>query len=291
MSIHPTACVGPECELGEGVEIGPHCVLTGKVKLGAGVRLLGHVYLSGPCTIGEGTIVYPFVCIGYPGQDVKFKPGDPTAGVVIGKNGILREHVTIHAATNTETPTTVGDRVFMMVNTHFGHDCQIGNGVVMVNNSAVGGHGKLFDNCTIGGGSLVHQFTRVGRFAFLSGGIAVSADIPPFCIAGDRNRLAGVNVVGLRRSGVPRDHITALRTAFREFLRVSVPRDETLRTLRERGVNCPPLLELADFIESSKRSVCIGTGRPPRTVAAWIQNLRRGRVGLDLVEEEELEQA
>ncbi|MEX2218772.1 MAG: acyl-ACP--UDP-N-acetylglucosamine O-acyltransferase [Phycisphaerales bacterium] len=280
MSIHPTASVDPTCELAGGVEIGPACILSGTVKLAKGVRLIGHVYLSGPCTIGEGTIIYPFACIGFPGQDVKFKPGDPTAGVVVGTNGIIREHATIHAATNTHTPTTVGDRIFMMVNSHLGHDATVGNNVVMVNNSAVGGHGKLYDNSTLGGGALVHQFNRVGRFAFVSGGVAVSSDVPPFCIADDRNRLAGLNVIGLRRNGFTREQISALREAFRELLRSSVPKDEIIRTLRERGGSCPPLLELAEFVETAKRPICVGSGRPPRALAAWANNLRRGKIDL-----------
>src|SRR5689334_22475420 len=102
--IHPTAAVSREIELADDVEIGPYCVLNGRVTLGAGVRLLGNNYVSGPVWIGEGTIVYPFTCVGFPPQDVKFKPGDVTAGVVIGKQCILREHVTIHAASNEHTP-------------------------------------------------------------------------------------------------------------------------------------------------------------------------------------------
>ncbi len=178
--IHPTASVAPGAELADDVEIGPYCTVSGQSRLAAGVKLIGHVYLSGPVTIGEGTTVYPFVCIGFPPQDVKFKLGDKTAGVVIGKQGLIREHATIHAASNDHTPTTVGDKIFMMVNTHLGHDARVGNGVVMVNNSAVGGHGQLHDNVTLGGGALVHQFCRVGRLAMMSGGIAVSVDVPPF---------------------------------------------------------------------------------------------------------------
>src|SRR5579862_400279 len=102
-AIHPTATVAPEAELADSVEIGPFCVVTGPVRLGAGVRLIGNVYLAGPATIGEGTTIYPFACIGFPPQDVKFKLGDRTAGVVMGKHGVIREHATIHAASNDHT--------------------------------------------------------------------------------------------------------------------------------------------------------------------------------------------
>jgi UDP-N-acetylglucosamine acyltransferase len=291
MSIHPSASIAKECEIGADVEIGPWCVLTGRVRLGPGTRLIGNVYVSGPCTIGASTVVYPFACIGLPGQDLKLKPGDPTAGVVIGADCQIREHATVHAATNTTAPTTVGDRVFMMVNSHVGHDGSVGNNVVMVNNSAIGGHARLFDNCTLGGGALIHQFNRVGRFAFVSGGVACSTDVPPFCISDERNRIAGLNVVGLRRNGFTGDHISALRDVFRELFRTIVPKDDMIRTLRQRGRDCPPLLELAEFVETAKRPLCVGTGRPSRSVAALLQNIRRGKADAALAPDEQLEEA
>jgi len=255
------------------------------------VSVIGHVYIEGPCSIGEGTTVFPFACIGFPGQDVKFKPGDPTAGVVIGKHGIIREHVTIHAATKPEAPTSVGDRVFMMVNSHVGHDGAVGDNVVMVNGAAIGGHARLMDNCTMGGGAMLHQFNRVGRFAFISGTAALSCDVPPFCIAEGRNRLAGINRIGLRRNGFSPADVSALRHAFRELFRNPVPREEMTRVLRERGQECPPLLEMAEFIAGvGKRSLAVGVGRPPRSLAAWLQSFRRGKATLDFADQE-LEEA
>lgn len=284
-SIHPAASISPEAELADGVEIGPHCVLTGAVKLGPGVRLLGHNYIAGPVTIGEGTIIYPFACIGFPPQDVKFKPGDKTAGVAIGKSCQLREHVTIHAASNDHTPTTVGDKVFMMVNAHLGHDVKVGNNVIMVNNSAVGGHGQLHDNATLGGGVLVHQYGRVGRLAFISGGLAVSTDVPPFCMVGERNRLNGLNLVGLRRSGVPREQITVLRRVFREALWRVIRKDEMLRILDERAQGCPPVAEIAEFVRGTRRSICPGHGKLPRALTTWLAAVRRGQTTVDAVPE------
>ncbi len=254
-TIHPTAIIGRECELAEDVEVGPFCVLNGRVRLGAGVRLIGNVYLDGVVTIGERTQVYPFACIGFPGQDVKFKRGDKTAGVVIGADGILREHATVHAATNDHTPTSIGDRVFMMACSHVGHDGRIGTGVTMVNAAAVGGHGQVGDGAILGGGALIHQFSRVGRQAFLSGGSAISTDVPPFCIASGRNMLAGINLVGLRRGGMPRDQITLVRAAYRAALRAPLTRTEMLDRLQELGRDCPPVAEMARFVAEAKR-VC-----------------------------------
>lgn len=281
--IHPTATVSADAELADSVEIGPFCVVSGPVRLAAGVRLLGNNYVLGPATLGEGTVVYPFACIGFPPQDVKFKPGDRTAGVVVGARGIIREHATIHAASNDHTPTTVGDHVFMMVNAHLGHDARVGNNVTMVNNSAVGGHGQLHNNVTLGGGALVHQYCRVGRLAMMSGGIAVSVDVPPFCIADERNRIKGVNVVGLRRAGWPREHITEVRRAFRDLLRAPKHRDELIDECRARAAACPPIGEWATFIEEAtarKRGICSGHGQVPRVLGTWLGRLRRGETTL-----------
>jgi UDP-N-acetylglucosamine acyltransferase len=197
--------------------------------------------------------------------------------VVVGKNGTIREHATIHAASNDHTPTTVGDRVFMMVNTHLGHDCRVGNNVTMVNNSAVGGHGQLADQATLGGGALVHQFCRVGRLAFMAGGTAVSADIPPFCIADERNRIKSVNQIGLRRAGWPREHITEVRRAFRELFRSPMPMDELVRELEARGRTCPPVAEMWRFVIEAmerKRPICPGHGKVPRVLATWLSTLK-----------------
>lgn len=285
--IHPTAMISREAQLADTVEIGPYCILTGAVKLARGVRLLGNVYLSGPISIGENTVVYPFACLGFPAQDVKFKPGDPTAGVVIGSNCLIREHMTIHAATNNHTPTTVGDRAFLMGNTHLAHDVRIGNDVVMVNNSGVGGHGQLGDNVTLGGSALVHQFCRVGRLAMMAGGTAVSADVPPFCIADERNRIKGLNQVGLRRAGMPRDQITELRRVFRDVFRPALGKTEMLAILKDRGATCPPIAEMATFVETAKRPICPGHGKIPRVMATWLLRLRRGEVSLAGITDED----
>jgi UDP-N-acetylglucosamine acyltransferase len=254
-TIHPTSHISKETELGPEVEIGPLCVITGRVSLARGVRLIAGVHINGPVTIGEGTILYPGACIGFPAQDYKVKPGDPTAGVVIGAGCLIREHATVHAATKQDQPTRLGDKVFMMVNAHVGHDGRVGNNVVMVNNSGIGGHAQLHDNVTLGGAALVHQFDRVGRMAFVSGSSAISTDIPPFCMAWKRNRLAGLNLVGMRRGGIPRDQITTVREAYRLAFRSGVTKPEMLAILRDLGRGCPPVAEMAEFVATATRPI------------------------------------
>ncbi|MCC6429015.1 MAG: acyl-ACP--UDP-N-acetylglucosamine O-acyltransferase [Phycisphaerales bacterium] len=276
--IHPTASVSPEAILADDVEIGPRCTILGPVKLGTGVRLIGDVYIQGPTEVGEGTTVYPYTTLGFPGQDWKFKPGDPTPGVKVGKGCILREHVTVHAATKPDRPTTIGDRCMLMVNTHLGHDCRIGNDVVMVNNSGLAGHAEMGDNVTLSGMVAIHQFVRVGRFVFMAAGVGVSMDVPPFCVVVERQRLEGINRVGLRRAGMPREHITAIDEAFRKVFRPgNLGRPEMVEMLSELGRDCPPVMEMADFVRGTKRGIVPGSGRPPRLIAPLMHRMRRGQ--------------
>ncbi len=285
--IHPTAIIDPQATLGGGVEIGPYCVITGKVSLGAGVRLVAGVHINGPTEIGEGTTVYPGACIGFEGQDVKFKPGMETAGVRIGKNCLIREHVTIHLATKTAAPTTVGDDCFLMANSHVGHDAKVGNRVVLVNAALLAGHSEVGDGATLSGNTAIHQFARVGRLAFLSGGVGQSMDTPPFCIAGERNRVTGINLVGLRRAGIPREQITRVRQAFAKVFRRSLPKAEMLAALDELGKDCPLVAEQAEFVRTAKRPICGGMAKPPRAMVTWLQFLRRGELVLPMEPEDE----
>lgn len=263
-SIHPTAVISKECEFEEGVEIGPYCTLSGKIRLSKGVRLIGHAYLTGPLTIGEGTTVYPFSCIGFPGQDYKFKIGDPTAGVVIGKNCILRESSTVHAATKIEQPTRIGDNVMMMCGAHVGHDARLDNRAILVNGAALAGHSHVAESATISAYSALHQFGRVGRLAFVSASAALSTDVPPFCLVAHRNILTGLNLVGLRRAGVPREQITLLRSCYREVFRVHRPLPEMLEILRERAKDNAMIAEWRDFIETRRRPICMADYRDRR---------------------------
>lgn len=274
--IDPTARVGKDVELGEGVEIGPWCVLDGRITLGAHTKLLSNVSLCGPLAVGSNVLMYPGVALGFPAQDFKFKPGTQTAGVVVGKDCTFREGVTIHASTNQQIPTRVGNNCYFMVQSHAGHDCKIGNNVTVVNGAVFGGHCEVFDNVTIGGLTAIHQFTRIGRYAFVSGYSGFTTDIPPFCMGYGRNRLQGINQVGLRRANFPREYIQKLRTVFRRALQASVPRSEAIEICESFASECPPAQEVADFIRASKRPIAPGALRPPRELTVFLQARRRG---------------
>lgn len=260
-TIHPTATVDERALLSEGVEVGAYCIISGPVTLGPGVRLLPRVSLQGPLTIGARTVVYPNACIGFEPQDYKFGPGSQTAGVTIGENCLIREHVTIHAASKLDRPTRIGNRVLLMVNSHVGHDSEVRDDAIMVNNTAMAGHTELHERAIMSGGVVLHQFGRIGRLAMCSGGSVLTNDVPPFCMTAQRNMLVGLNLVGMRRSGMPRHEIDAVRLAYREVFRMNPPRAELLAQLKERGEQSEAVRYMYEFVLGTKRSITPVGGR------------------------------
>ncbi len=272
-TIHPSAIVSKTCELAADVVVGPHCVLSGRVTLGEGVTLTGANHVNGdvgPVSIGARTKLWPHACVGFEPQDYKFKGA--TAGVKIGADCFLREGATVHASTRNEMPTTLGDGVFMMVNSHVAHDCVVGNRVVMVNGSALAGHCVVGDDVTLGGNAVIHQFCRIGRMVMMSGDCAVNKDVPPFFVVSERNRIGMLNLVGLRRKGFPRAQISELNEAFRRFLYRPMPRPVVIEGLRTLGAGSPLIAEVADFLAGSSRGFVTGFGKPERGA------VRAGRV-------------
>jgi UDP-N-acetylglucosamine acyltransferase len=213
--IHPTAIVADGAQLGADVTIGPYCVVGPKVRLGDGVALVSHVCVDGITEVGKGTRIFPFAVIGHPPQDMKYR-GEETR-LEIGANNVIREHVTMHPGTTGGGGVTrIGDNCLFMISAHVAHDCQVGNHVVMVNHATLGGHVRVGDFAILGGLSAVHQFVRIGPHAMIGGMSGVEADVIPFgLVMGERARLGGLNVVGLKRRNFSRLDIQALRTAYR----------------------------------------------------------------------------
>lgn len=260
-NIHASAIIGDDVELGEGVEVGPFCVLTGKIKLGNGVKLISSVSIQGPVTIGSNTVVYPGAAIGFEPQDFKFKPGAISAGVVIGSDSILRESVTIHGASNDHTPTKVGSRTMMMVASHAGHDASVGDDVVMVNGSMLGGHSIVEDRAIISGGVGVHQFCRIGYQAMCGSGTTLTGDLPPYCMSAGRNNLVGLNLVGMRRSGMSVSEIDAVRFAFKHVFRRNLQLPHMKSMLAELGQHSPAVNRISVFVNEARRPVLPYGGR------------------------------
>lgn len=217
--IHPSAIVDPGATLGEGVRIGPYCTVGADVTLGAGTTLMSHVVIDGHTRIGEGVTVYPFATIGLPPQHLGYK-GEPTR-TEIGPRTVIREHVTIHRGTPVGTGITrVGADCLLMCVTHIAHDCAIADRVIFANNAVLGGHVIIGEAAFIGGAAAIHQWVRIGRQAMVGGTSGVEGDVIPFgLVMGNRARLTGLNVIGLKRRGFDRAQIHRLRAAFRLLFR------------------------------------------------------------------------
>jgi UDP-N-acetylglucosamine acyltransferase len=215
MKVHPTALIDEGASLANGVEVGPFCVVRNGAVLQPDVRLDSHVVIEGDTEIGERTVVYSHAVIG---GDAQIRNHDPRGmRLRIGKGNVIREAVTISSGSRGGRGiTTVGDRCYLMAGCHVGHDCIVGNDVTLSNGVQLAGHVRVDDGVIMGGLSAVHQFGRVGRYAFVSGLSGAIADVIPYgAIIGTHGRLYGLNLVGLRRRNVPRENIHALRAAYR----------------------------------------------------------------------------
>ncbi len=214
MGVHPSAVIEEGAVIGDGCEIGPFCMVGPEVVLGAGVTLKSHVVVTGDTQIGDGTTVFPFAVLGEIPQDLKF--GGEKTRLRIGAHNRIREHVTVNTGTaGGGGVTRVGDECLLMAGCHVAHDAQVGNRVIVVNSTAVAGHCVIEDDVIIGGLCGIHQFVRIGQGAIIGALSMVTSDVVPHgLVMGQRGELEGLNLVGLKRRGVARSDITALRAAF-----------------------------------------------------------------------------
>lgn len=256
--IHPSAIVDPGARLGTGVRIGPFCLVGGEVVLEDEVVLHSHVVLAGRTRIGPRSQIFPFASIGHPPQDLKYS-GEPSE-LVVGADNRIREHVTMNPGTEGGGMLTrVGDRCLFMMGAHVAHDCQIGDGVIMANNATLAGHVEVGAQAVIGGLSAVHQFVRIGHNAMIGGMSGVEHDVIPFgLVMGERARLHGLNMVGLKRSGYAREEILALRQAYDRLFADSGTIAERVAGMRAGANSGSAALEsLLAFLEAdSSRALC-----------------------------------
>jgi len=255
--IHPSAIVDPKAELGAGVEIGPYSVIGSHVRIGANSRVGSHVVIDGRTTIGPKATIFPFASIGHIPQDLKYK-GEPSE-LVVGANNIIREHVTMNTGTSGGGMVTrVGDNCLFMVGAHVAHDCKIGDHVIMANNATLAGHVQIGEWAVLGGLCAVHQFARIGKHAMIGGMSGVEHDVIPYgSVVGNRARLAGLNIIGLKRRGFTRDQIHTLRTAYRLLFAQEGTMAERLSDVEEIYHDNEVVMEIASFIRAdSSRAIC-----------------------------------
>ncbi len=255
MRIHPTAIISPEADLAPDVEVGPFVCIEGGAIIGPGCRILAHAVISGTTRIGKNNSVGYGAIIGAPPQDFAYKP-ETRSEVIIGDGNVIREHCTIHRGTIEGSATVIGDGNFLMAGVHLGHNSHVGNHVVIANNSMLGGHVAIGDRAFIGGNCVFHQFMRVGTLAIAQGASAFSKDIPPFTLAAERNHVVGLNVVGLRRAGLNPAQRAEIKDAFKLVYQSKINVSQALeRSLeREWGEHARLFFEFVG--QAKKRGIC-----------------------------------
>ena len=215
--IHPSAVIEDGAIIGEGIEIGPFCHIGPQVTLANNIKFHSHVVVSGNTTVGAGTRIFPFASIGHEPQDLKYRGEE--SQLVIGENCIIREGVTMNPGTaGDQGITKIGNKCVFLANAHVAHDCVVGNNVIFSNAVMIAGHCVVEDNVIFGGGAGVHQFCRLGRNSFIGGMAGIENDVIPYGMAlGNRAYLGGLNLVGMKRSGIARQSIHHARSLFKDL--------------------------------------------------------------------------
>ena len=254
--IHETALVDRCAEIDSDVEIGPYSIVGAGVKIGKGSRIKSHVMIEGRTTLGEGNVVFQFATVGSVPQDLKYK-GEPSQ-LVIGNDNTIREFVSLNpGTTGGGMITRVGDRNLLMMYCHIAHDCVLGNHNIIANGATLGGHVVIEDYVIVGGLAGIHQFTKVGSGAIVGAGSMVSKDVPPYCNAtGDRARLHGLNLEGLRRRGVGKEKIEALKKTYRIMFRSKLKTSDAIVKVRQELTGCGEVEQLVTFVQNSQRGIC-----------------------------------
>ena len=253
--IHLTAIVDPNAKIGADVQIGPFSIVGSGVTIGRQTIVQSHVVIEGEVAIGRGNFIGHGAIIGVPPQDVSFSPERKTR-VEIGDDNIIREYCTIHRGSADGSATTIGNKNFLMSGAHIGHNCRLGNNVVIANNCLLAGHVRVDDGAFLGGGSTFHQFMHIGRLVMVQGSSAFGKNLPPFVIAAERNSVFGLNIIGLRRSGLATNDRDEIKEAFKLIYLSGL---NTSQALEKAGTMTfgAPAREFLDFVATSKkRGIC-----------------------------------
>jgi UDP-N-acetylglucosamine acyltransferase len=255
MMIHPTAIVDPRAELESGVSVGAYTLIGPHVRIGTDTAVDAHAVIKGPTEIGARCRISPFASIGDNPQDIKYQ-GEPTR-LVIGNDTVIREYVTINRGTvKGGGITRVGNGNFLMAYVHIAHDCQVHDHVIMANAATLAGHIEIEDFAVLGGLVAVHQFVKIGRNAFIGGCSAIPQDVPPYCLAaGNRARLYGLNLTGLKRHNFSAQTLKDLKTAYRLLFRSGLTIKHAIEQIRQTISNSPEVDHFVEFIETSERGV------------------------------------
>jgi UDP-N-acetylglucosamine acyltransferase len=252
-AIDTTARIAPDAVIGDNVSIGPYCVIGPNVAIGEGCNLVAHVHIAGHTSIGPQTEIYPFASLGTPPQSVHYR-GGPTR-LALGAKCLIREGVTMNTGTEDGGGiTTVGDGCFMMAGSHVAHDCHIGNHVVFANNAVIGGHVTVGDYTFLGGHCVVLQRIKIGESVMVAGNSSTREDVVPFgYVLYATARLAGLNLVGMKRRGIPRPSIHAVRAAYRGLFETEGLFAERIARVDAEHGNVPEVAKMLAFLRASRK--------------------------------------
>ena len=255
MKIHPTAIVDPTAKIGADVAIGPYAVIGANVIIGERSTIESHVVIDPDVTIGSGNVIGPGAIIGTAPQDLSFSSERKTY-VAIGNENVIREHCTIHRGSAEGSMTKIGDKNFLMAGAHVGHNCEIGNNVIIANNCLLGGHVRVDDGAFLGGACVFHQHMCIGRLALTQGASGFSKDIPPFVIAAEINYVFGLNMVGLRRAGLGAQDRDEIKAAFKLLYTSGLNTSQALEKAKTMKLGAVAR-EFFDFVANAKkRGIC-----------------------------------
>lgn len=253
--IDKTALIDPDAELASDVEVGPYTIIGAGVRIGKGTRIGAHAVIEGRTTIGEGNTIFQFATVGSVPQDLKYK-GEPSE-LIIGNDNTIREFASLNPGTEGGGMVTrIGNRNLLMMYCHIAHDCILGSYNIIANGASLGGHVVIEDHVIVGGLVGIHQFARIGTGAILGAGSMVSKDVPPFCNAtGNRARLRGLNLEGLKRRGFGKEQIEALKKTYRIIFQSKLKTRDALEKVRQEVSPSPEIDKLVSFIANSQRGV------------------------------------
>ena len=256
-NIHNSSIIDSNARISKSAKIGPFCIIGPDVIIGEKVCLISNVSITGKTKIGDNTKIYPFATLGQDPQHADYK-GEPSS-LIIGENNIIRESVTIHPGTkNGNMKTVIGDNCFFMAGSHVAHDCKVFNNVILTNSAALGGHVTVEEFAIIGGLSGIHQYVRIGKHSMVGGCSGVDNDVIPYgSVKGNRARLTGLNIIGLRRRGFLRDDIRSLRTAYGLLFSQSGNFSEKVSEVSDLFSEHSGVMDIIDFVKvKSNRGLC-----------------------------------
>jgi UDP-N-acetylglucosamine acyltransferase len=255
MAIHPTAVIEAGAQVDPSCEIGPYAIIGGQVRMGPGNTVGPHAVIIGQTTLGSGNRIFPHAVLGTIPQDLKFR--GEASSLVVGDRNVFREFSTANLGTaGGGGVTRIGNGGLFMTSCHVGHDCQIGDGAIITNSVALAGHVLVEDHVHIGGVSAVHQFCRIGRFAFVGGMTGVGMDVAPYCtVSGARAELAGVNVIGMQRAGMAEEEIGRIKQAYKVVFRSNIGLQEAIAELSEELAGYPEIDHFIEFLKGSQRGI------------------------------------